>query len=289
MGQSFCKDYKRYSPINVDGRTVIFFTQTGSQLMLSVQSIDIPNTPSNWIQVYDGDSVSSPTIAGGTLRGSKPPTNVFTSSGTSLTLSFHSDGSKWYNFKVDMFITSFHTGVCSSDEFKCSNRRCISSSIRYKGANPCGDYSGCNNATLDPCVYPDSCGVEVKYLEDYCDKDIFIQFDEQFELKLTRKSSYASNMDCKPTIISSGKMMVYFKWIAIDWGWDKNCSSAYTGQNLGTTDYAGLNDGTYTDLSLLGAIRFVVTLLQTRSFVLVAVTWQYTSKVIISMKEGGLT
>ena len=94
MGQDFNGDYKRYSPISVDGRTVRFFAAAGGQLMLTVQSIDIPNTPSNWIQLHDGGYVSSPPFAGGILRGSNAPTTVFTSRGTDLTLSFHSDGSR---------------------------------------------------------------------------------------------------------------------------------------------------------------------------------------------------
>ena len=63
-------------------------------------------------------------------------------------------------------------------------------------------------------------------------------------------------MDCKPTITSNGKLMVYFKWLDITLTTISNCTSAYGSNDAFFFDYVALNDGVNEDVSLLGGTRF---------------------------------
>ena len=182
-----------------------------------------------------------------------------------MTLSFHSDGAKDYNFKIEIYLTAFHTGDCKSMEFKCNNGRCIKSSIRCTGANPCGDFFDCDYETNQPCTYPEKCAVTTNYVEDYCKKDtlfsllpnndIFLPLGEQLELKLTRNATYAPNMDCYPTIISNCKLMVYFEWIDTTLTMGQT-DFFFNDDDAFFYDYIALNDGDSEDLVLLGGSRY---------------------------------
>ncbi|XP_052802940.1 suppressor of tumorigenicity 14 protein-like [Mya arenaria] len=122
-------------------------TTSSKKFMLYFKSIAIESSVSctrDWLEVFDGPNVNSRYVSGLSYRqcGFSISSQVFKTSGNSLTLRFQSDSSFQYS-GFDMVITSYHTGYCYSDEHDCDNGRCISDTLTCNGYNPCGDYSDC--------------------------------------------------------------------------------------------------------------------------------------------------
>ena len=91
---------------------------------------------SRWLEQYDGKSRHSPHIG--------TPSDVYTTIGCYLTIYLRDN---WSNVQPDfvIWITSYHSGACRSEGFKCENGRCIDNNLRCFGENPCGDKSECHS------------------------------------------------------------------------------------------------------------------------------------------------
>lgn len=95
----------------------------------------------NRLEIYDPVNIQNEetVICPGTLL---PYTDTYSYSGLLILryMYFHLD-EKWTGTFFRVVVTIFHTGLCSSDEVKCSNGRCINHVIYCNGHDPCGDGS----------------------------------------------------------------------------------------------------------------------------------------------------
>lgn len=107
----------------------------------------------DYIVLSDGALSSSPFIKGFTAGicgiSRAADDTIYNSTGQYVTIGFHSRSSttdRWAtgNAGFTLVFTEFHTGTCSSNEFRCpNNRRCIKQSDTCKNHNPCGDHTDC--------------------------------------------------------------------------------------------------------------------------------------------------
>lgn len=121
-------------------------TDYSSRIMLYFKSFGVESTCTNdWLEVRDGQYSSSSYVSGlyGHQCGYYMSSTVRKTSGNYLYLRFVSDNSL-QSTGFDMILTSYHTGICYSYEYSCSNGRCIDDSLTCNGYNPCGDYSDCS-------------------------------------------------------------------------------------------------------------------------------------------------
>lgn len=115
-----------------DDRLMVFF----DNLNISGSLID------TWLELHDGTSRGSPYIGDIKYGGPIAPSDVYTTNGQFLTVYFQ-DNLSGRPSDFSLWITSFHTGICDSDEYKCDNGRCIDRGLVCFGSNPCGDNSDC--------------------------------------------------------------------------------------------------------------------------------------------------
>ncbi|XP_045209009.2 uncharacterized protein LOC123560919 [Mercenaria mercenaria] len=102
-----------------------------------------PNCDDDFVSLHDG-----PNTTAAILRGTQPrmcghtiPPGDYVTTGHQLTVMFQSDVYKQDN-GFEIVFTSFHTAQsCFVDEFMCSNKRCIASSLHCNNFNNCGDES----------------------------------------------------------------------------------------------------------------------------------------------------
>lgn len=108
----------------------------------------------DYIAFKDGASLSQlnnlPYIRGftsGICGISRGASDVYTSTEEYVTIYFRSSDEQRFgttNEGFTLLFTEFHTGTCSSDEFRCpNNRRCIKNSVTCNDHNPCGDHTDC--------------------------------------------------------------------------------------------------------------------------------------------------
>ncbi|XP_060570385.1 uncharacterized protein LOC132728732 [Ruditapes philippinarum] len=102
-----------------------------------------PNCGDDFMSLHDGHNMTARV-----LRGTHPqicghiiPPGDYTTTGNLLTVGFQSDGYKQNN-GFEIVFTSFHTAEsCFVDELRCSNKRCVASSLHCNNFNNCGDDS----------------------------------------------------------------------------------------------------------------------------------------------------
>lgn len=104
----------------------------------------------DYIDIRDGNSRQSPFIKGftsgicGISRG--PDHQIYNSTGQYVTVYFYSTPDGWStgNNGFTLVFTEYHTGNCSSNEFRCPHTgKCIQDSVTCNRHNPCGDHSDC--------------------------------------------------------------------------------------------------------------------------------------------------
>lgn len=127
--------------------TLLLSTNFDSRMMVYYKDINIPDSGvycnDNFLEIDDGSSSSSACLTGSCRQcGYSPPGGVYTTSGRYMFLNFQSQSQFTYA-SFDLIITSYHNGICNSDEHECDNGRCIDSSLTCNGKNSCGDYSDC--------------------------------------------------------------------------------------------------------------------------------------------------
>ena len=122
---------------------VTFKTYSEGNLMVFFDKLNVSGSSAfTWLELHDGNTRRFTVIGAEKFYGSKAPADVYTTTGQYLTLYFRDDLSRIPSH-FSLYVTSFHTGACTSDEYKCDNGRCIDDSLQCFGNNPCGDYSNC--------------------------------------------------------------------------------------------------------------------------------------------------
>lgn len=133
--------------VNLENQMMVYFQEyTGEQICFTFDQLEFVDGLSRYDHYVVG-------LNGNICEKSKP-VGVYKTSGRHMTVYFQS-GNAFHHSGVDMILTSFHTGSCSTSEHKCNNGRCISNNLRCNGYNPCGDNSDCyslaSTSTPAPC------------------------------------------------------------------------------------------------------------------------------------------
>ncbi|OWF37934.1 uncharacterized protein LOC110466852 [Mizuhopecten yessoensis] len=101
----------------------------------------------DYVNVYDGNSVSAPVLNTEPLCGSTIPSNLV-STGSQLTIEFVTDSSAVL-LGFGIIFTEVYNGSCASTEYGCSNGYCVNSDLRCNNYKECGDGSDEDSCTTE--------------------------------------------------------------------------------------------------------------------------------------------
>lgn len=93
----------------------------------------------DYVNVYDGGSVSDPVLNVEPLCGATLPSNLV-STGNQVTVEFVTDSSAVL-MGFGIIFTEVYNGSCSTAEYGCSNGYCVNSDLRCNNYKECGDGS----------------------------------------------------------------------------------------------------------------------------------------------------
>ncbi|XP_060080457.1 neuropilin and tolloid-like protein 2 [Ylistrum balloti] len=106
----------------------------------------------DYVNVYDGNSVSATVLNSEPLCGSTIPSNLV-STGSQMTIEFVTDSSAvLMGFAI--ILSEVYNGSCSSTEYACSNGFCVNSDLRCNHYKECGDGSDENACTTEELYGP---------------------------------------------------------------------------------------------------------------------------------------
>lgn len=100
----------------------------------------------DYANFYDGGSTGSTKLNTDPYCDQSAPSQL-ASTGTKMTIEFHSDNSAVYR-GFDIIFAAATNAPCSGDQFACSNSKCVSSLLYCDNYNHCGDESDEANCTV---------------------------------------------------------------------------------------------------------------------------------------------
>ncbi|XP_041376614.1 uncharacterized protein LOC121389064 [Gigantopelta aegis] len=122
----------------------------GDNLMVQILRLDVEFShlcKSDYLQIIDGTVYNNRPLDGiafdwqnGHICGRRVYDKTYVSKTNYVTINFTSDSLTHYTGFTLMF-TPFHTGVCTKNEFRCKNQRCIHRSLECTKYDHCGDNS----------------------------------------------------------------------------------------------------------------------------------------------------
>ncbi|XP_071794802.1 uncharacterized protein [Asterias amurensis] len=120
--------------------TVTIETSLLNKVLVTFERVDIEWSSAcdaDYLEIYDGPNLLVNKLA--TICGSSTQSAI-ASTVNSITLTFRTD-SIFEDRGFYIIVTSFSTGFCSFDEFRCDNGRCIDESLKDNLRDNCGDSS----------------------------------------------------------------------------------------------------------------------------------------------------
>ncbi|XP_033754595.1 low-density lipoprotein receptor-related protein 12-like [Pecten maximus] len=106
----------------------------------------------DYVNVYDGSSVSAQVLNTEPLCGAALPSNLV-STGSQVTIEFVTDSSAVL-MGFGIIFTEIYNGSCSSTEYGCSNGFCVKSDLRCNHYSECGDGSDEDSCTTEELYGP---------------------------------------------------------------------------------------------------------------------------------------